>query len=243
MRRTSSSSRMRSLNGTARWAADSAWTCEAPSGAFSLTNFDVGRDLSARPYRRQVDRTQSSPRASCPCRFTLAQASACAVESTWSSQRPAPSPRSGEGVAEGDGWGVESRIETMTVRGAACAIVLASRRRPTPHPPLRGTFPASRRRASARSRLRPSRPMPAAMAEGPGPPSATRGFEPRTPVPPAPSASSSSRPAPARSKSTWSSQRPAGNAVSSARYGRARAPPRARRRSRSRSRPFARGAA
>ena len=32
-----------------------------------------------------------------------------------------PSPRSGEGVAEGDGWGVESRDATKTVRGDGLA--------------------------------------------------------------------------------------------------------------------------
>jgi hypothetical protein len=79
----------------------------------------------------------SDPRAPAP----LWETPHDAVASTWSSWR-APSPQSGEGVAEGDGWGVDSRIATAKVRGAARAIVAAPKRRPTPHPALRATFPS-----------------------------------------------------------------------------------------------------
>ena len=58
-------------------------------------------------------------------------------------RRRAPSPRSGEepapgrrpgGVAEGDGWGVESRALGPQVRGDGRASRLGSNRRATPHP-------------------------------------------------------------------------------------------------------------
>ena len=56
-------------------------------------------------------------------------------------RRGVPFSTKWEGVAEGDGWGVESRFATTKVRGAACAIMPASKLRPTPHPALRATFP------------------------------------------------------------------------------------------------------
>ncbi len=45
-----------------------------------------------------------------------------------------PSPRSGEGVAEGDGWGVESRTHEAQNRANVRASRRASAERPTPHP-------------------------------------------------------------------------------------------------------------
>src|SRR5271157_2253681 len=49
-------------------------------------------------------------------------------------RRAPPSPRSGEGVAEGDGWGVESRALGPQVRGDGRAIRLGPKQRATPHP-------------------------------------------------------------------------------------------------------------
>ncbi len=65
-------------------------------------------------------------------------------------RRAPPSPRSGEGVAEGDGWGVESRALGPQVRGNVRASRLASQRRATPHPALRATFPSKLGKGSPR---------------------------------------------------------------------------------------------
>ncbi len=67
----SSRSSMRSA-GTTRWGPDSTWTCETPSGAFTLAILDAGQGPSARLAQELIIPVADGRR--------LAHAKTCAVE-------------------------------------------------------------------------------------------------------------------------------------------------------------------